>query len=146
MSISGFPSLRMPLDLADPEYSEHVYSVFLLFLRVCDRNWPWWIGPCQFLNYSLYSSPGTIQSLSSLDQVNQFISASGSVNDQGTKESSYSLYNQLHRGESILSLYPFTLYDHLTTTMVDVPPTGTWLLIISLYGAESSIHIDSWLS
>ena len=81
--------------------------------------------------------------LSDAIKVNQFILESGSVPDQGTKESSSSLYNPLHRGEYILYPYPSTLSDHLTTTMVDVPPSGVWLPIISPSGAEYSIRIDS---
>ena len=51
-----------------------------------------------------------------------------------------------HRGESILSPYPSTLSDHLTTNIVDVSPSGAWLLIIAPYGAGYSIHIDSFFS
>ena len=78
-----------------------------------------------------------------MDQFNQFILAYGSVPDQGTKELYSSLYNPPHRGESILSQDPSTLFDHLTTNMVYVTPSGSWLLIIAPYGAESSIRIDS---
>ena len=59
----------------------------------------------------------------------------GSVPDQGTKESSSSLYNPLHRGESILSPDPSTLSDYLTTTIVDVSHSGAWLLILAPSGA-----------
>ena len=83
------------------------------------------------------------QSLYSLDQVKQFILASVSVTDQGTKESSSSLYNKPHRGAYILSPDPSTLSDHLTTTMVDVPPSGSCLLIIDPFGSEYYIRIDS---
>ena len=145
MGIAGFPSLGMPLNLAEPAYLEHVSSVFRFSLRVCERNWPLCIGPFQFLNYLLYCSPETIQSFSSLDQVKQFILASGSVPDQGTIPF-YSLYNPPHRGESISSPDPSTLSDHLTTTIVDVSPSGAWLLILAPSEAESSVCIDSYFS
>ena len=73
----------------------------------------------------------------------QSILASGCIPDQGTKESSFSLYNLPQRGKSILSPDPSTLSDHLTTTMVDVPPYGAWLLIIAPSGDESYIRIES---
>ena len=75
--------------------------------------------------------------------MNQFILEYVSVSDQVTKESSSSLYNPPHRGEYILSSDPSIFYDHLITTVVDVPPSGSWLLIIAPYGAEYSIFIDS---
>ena len=131
MGIAGFTSLGIPLNLEEPTYLEHVSSVFHFSFRVCEQNLPLCIGPLQFLNSSSYWSSGTIQSLFSLDQVKQFILASGSVPDQGTKESSSSLYNPPHRGKSISSLDPYTLSDHLTTTIVDVSSSGAWLLIIS---------------
>ena len=106
-------------------------SVFLFYLRVCEHNWPLWIGPCQFLNSSLYWYTGIIQSLSSSDPAKQFILESGSIPDLGTKELSSSLYNPLHRGMYKLSEDPSTLSNHLTTTMVHVPPYRAWLLIIS---------------
>ena len=143
MGIAGFPYLGMPLNLAEPAYLEQVSSVFLFYFRVCERNWPLCIGPLQFLNSSLYWSPGTIQSLFYLEQVKQFILASGSVTDQGTKELSSSLYNPPHRGEYILCPELSTFSDHLIITMVDVHPYGAWLLIISPSGAESSIRIES---
>ena len=146
MGISGFPFLGITLNLEDPAYSEHISSVYLFSSRVCERNWSLCIVSLQFLNYSLYWSPGTIQWLSSLDQVKQFILAYRSVPGQGTKELSYSLYNFPHRGESIFSKDPSTFSDHLTTTMVDSPPSWAWLLIITPYGAKSSIRIDSWFS
>ena len=135
----------MPLNLAEPAYLEHVSSVFRFSLRVCERNWTVCIGPFQFLNSWLYWSPETIQSLSSLDQMKQFIWASGSVPDQGIISVS-SLYNPPHRGESISSPDPSTLSDHLTTTIVDVSPSGAWLLILAPPGAKSSVCIDSWFS
>ena len=143
MGIAGFPSLGMPLNLAEPAYLEHVFSVFHFSLRFCEQNWPLCIGPLQFLNYSSYWSSGTFQSLFSFDQVKQFILASGSVPDQGTKDLSSSLYNTPHRGESISSQDPSTLYDHLATTIADVSPSGAWLLILAPSGAESSVRIDS---
>ena len=105
-------------------------------MRFCERNWLLCISPLQFLNYSLYWSPGTIQSLFSLEKVKQFILESGSVTDQGTNELSSLFYNPPHRGEYILSPDPSTFSNHLTTTMVYVPT----------YGAESSLHIDSCFS
>ena len=51
MGIAGFPSIGMPLNLADNEYLEHVSSVFCLSLRVCELNEPLCIGPLQFLNH-----------------------------------------------------------------------------------------------
>ena len=85
MGIAGFPSLGMPLNLAEPAYLEHVSSVFIFSLSVCERNWPLCIGPLQFFNSSSCWSSGTIQSFFSLDQVKQFVLASGSVPDQVTK-------------------------------------------------------------
>ena len=70
------------------------------------------MGPLQFLNSSSYCTYGTNQSSFTLDQVKQFILESGSVPDQGTKESSSSLYNPPHRGKSISSPNPSTLSDH----------------------------------
>ena len=76
----------------------------------------------------------------------KFILVSGSAPDQGTKESPSSLYNTPHRGAYMLSLDSSTLSEHFKTTMVDVPPSGAWLLIISPYGAKSSICTDSCFS
>ena len=76
----------------------------------------------------------------------QLILAPGSDPYQGTKKSSYSVYNSPHRGESIFSLDPSTLSDHFTTTMVDVPASGSWLLVIAPSGAKSSICINSCFS
>ena len=146
MGIAGFPSLGMPLNLEEPAHLEHVSFVFIFSLRVCERNWPLFIGPLQLLKSSLYWFSGTIQSLSSLDQVKQFILASGSVPDQVAKESSSSLYNPPYRGEYILSPDPSNLSHHLTTAIVDVPTSGAWLLIIAPSGAASSIRIDSYFS
>ena len=146
MGIAGFPYLGIPLNLAEPAYLEHVSSVFLFSLMICERNLPLCIGPLQFLNYSSYWSPGTIQSLFYLDQVKQPILASGSVTDQGTKEWSSYLYNRPHRGEYILYPDPSTLSDHLITTIVDLSTSGAWLLIIVPSGAKSSICIDSCFS
>ena len=145
MGIAGFPSLGMPLNLAEPEYLEHVSSVFRFSLRVCEQNWPLCIGTLQFLNSSSYWCTETIQSLSYLDQVKQFILESGSVPDQGTISFSY-FCNPPHRGESISSPDPSTLSDHLTTTIVYVSPSGSWLLILDPSGAESSVCIDSCFS
>ena len=136
----------MPLNLAESAYLENVSSVFLFSFRVYEQNLPLCIGPLQFLNSSLYWSPGTILSLLSLDQVKKFILASGSVPDQGTKKFIYSLYNPPHRGEYIFYPHPYTFSDHWTTTMVDVTPYGDWLLIIAPSEAELSICIDSYFS
>ena len=146
MGISGFPYLGMPLNLAEPAYLEHVSYVFIFSLRICEQNWPLCIGPLQFLNSSSYWSPGTIQSFFYLDQVKQFILASGSVPDQGTKEYSSSLYNPPHRDESILSPVPSTFSDHLITNIVDVYSSRYWLLIIASSGAKSYIGVYSCLS
>ena len=145
MGITGFPSLGMPLNLAEPAYLEHVSSVFRFSFRVCERNLPLCIGPLQFLNASSYWCTGTIQSLSSLDQVNQLILAYGSVPDQGIISFS-SFYNPPHRGESISSPDPSTLSNYLITTIVDVSPSGAWLLILDPSGAESSVCVDSCFS
>ena len=125
MGISGFTYLGITLNLVEPAYLVHVSSVFLFSLRVCEKNWPLWIGPFRFLNSSLYLSYGTIQSLSSFDQVIKFIFASVYVPNQGTKESSSYLYNPPHKGASIFSPNPSTVYDHFTTTMVDISPSGS---------------------
>ena len=143
MGISGFPSLWIALNLENPESLVHVSSVFIFYLRVCERNLPLWIFPRHFFNSSLYWSPGTIQSLSSLDQVNPFILAYLSVPYQVTKESSSSLYNLLNKGAYILSSDPSTLSDHFTTTIVDITPSWSWLLIIDPYGTGPFILIDS---
>ena len=132
MVIDGFLSLWIPLNLAEPAYLEHVFSVFIFSLRLCEKNWPLFIGPLQFLNYSSYWSSGTIQSLFTLYQVKQFILASGSVPDHGTKEPSSSWYNPTHRGESILSPDPSTFSDHLTITIVDVGGSSSTSVYISL--------------
>ena len=146
MGIAGFPSLGMTLNLVEPAYLDHVSSFFLFSFRVFERNLPLCIGPLQFLNSSSYWSSGTIQSFFTLDQVKQFILASGYVPEQGTKELPSSLYNPPHRGESIFSPEPYNFYYHLIITMVDVSPSGAMLLIISPSGAESSIRIDSCFS
>ena len=144
MGIAGFTSLGIPLNLTGPEYLEHVSSVFIISLRFCWRNLPLLIGPFQFFNYSSYWSSETIQC--SLDQVKQFILAYGYIPDQGTNESPYSFFNSPHRGASIFSPYPSTLSDHLTTTMIDVPPSGYWWFIIAPSKSKSSIPINSCFS
>ena len=75
----------------------------------------------------------------------QFILASGSVPYQVTISVS-SFYNPPHRGESISFPEPSTFSDHFTTTIVDVSPSGAWLIIIAPYGAKSSVCIDSCFS
>ena len=144
MGICGFPSLGMPLNLAEFTYLEHVSSDFLFPFKICDQNWILWIVHLQFLNSSLYWSPGIIQSLSSSDQVKQFILVSVFVPDQRTKAFSSYLYNMPYRGASIFSPNPSTLSDHFKITMVYVPSSGAWLLIIAPSVDKSSIHIDSW--
>ena len=108
MGVAGFNSLGITLNLAEPEYLEHVSSVFIFSLWVCERNWTLSIGPLQLLKSSLYWYYGIIQSFSSLDQVNQFILASESIPDQGTKELSSSLYNTKQGWIYIVSI-PFHL-------------------------------------
>ena len=49
MSIAGFTSLGMPINLTEPAYLEHVSSVFLFSLRVYKQNWPLCIGPLQHI-------------------------------------------------------------------------------------------------
>ena len=70
-----------------------------------------------------------------MDQVKEFILASGSFPDQGIIDSLSSLYNPPHCGTSTLTLGPYIASDHLITTIIDIAPSG----------AESSIHIDSCL-
>ena len=77
-----------------------------------------------------------------LDQVKQFILVSGCVLYEGSKESSSSLFNLMHRGEYILSPDPSAFSDHLVTTIVDVPPFGAWLIFIATSGSKSSFRID----
>ena len=110
MGIDGFPSQVIPLNLAEPAYLEHVYSVFIFSLSVCEWNWPLYIGPLQLLNSSLYWSPGTIQSFSYLDQVKQLILAYGSVSDQVTNEFSSFLHNPPHRVWIYIVFRPFNLF------------------------------------
>ena len=113
IEVSGFPSLEIPLNLTYPEDLEHIISIFLFFLRDLGRNWPLWISPRQFLNYSLYWSPSTIQSFFSLDQVKELILESGSVTYQGTIDPICSFYNPPQSGPSTLTLVPFISSDHL---------------------------------
>ena len=47
------------------------------------------------------------------------------------------------RGLSTLSTNPSTLSNHFTTTMVDIPPSEAWLLVISRSGAKPSICTES---
>ena len=94
----------------------------------------------------MYWSPETIQSLSSFDQVKQFIMAFGSFIEQVTKKPSYYFYDMPHNGASILSPELSTLSDHFTTTIVDISPYGSRLLIIYPSRDEYSICIYSWLS
>ena len=77
----------------------------------------------------------TIQSLSSLDQVNQFSLAYVSVPEQVTIDPLSSFYNPPHSGPSTLALGPFIASDHFITAMVDIAPSGAWLIIISPSGA-----------
>ena len=87
--------------------------------------------------------PGTIQPFYYLDQVKLFILESGYVPDQGTKDPSSSLYNPSHKGASIFYPDPSTFSDHFKTTMVDISPSGSWLLIVDPSGYEPSIYVDS---
>ena len=133
-----------------PEYSNWITSALGLEKPPNNEQVTWLRWPelktKKFLNSSSYWSSGTIQSLFSLDQMKQFILASGSVPDQGTNESSSSLYNPPHRGESISSPDPYTLSEHLTNTIVDVSPSGARLLILPPSGAKLSVYIDSCFS
>ena len=60
----------------------------------------------------------------------QLILAYGSILDQGTKEFSSSLYNSLHKGESVLSPDPSTLSEYFTTTMADILPLNLGFLLL----------------
>ena len=146
MGIDGFPSLRIPLNLTDTAYLEHVSSVFLISLRFCWRNWPLLIGSFQLLNYSLYWYPKTIQSFPFIDQVKEFILAYGSVPDQGIINPWSSLYNPSHSGPYTLTIGPFIASEHFITTVADISPYGSWFLILYPSGAEYSICIDSCFS
>ena len=146
MGIAGFPYLGIPLNLTEPACLEHLSSFFLFYLRFFWRNWPLLIGPSQLSKYSFYWSPRKIQSLSSLYQVKEFILASGYVPDHGIIDPWYSLYNKPHSGPSTLTLGPFIASDHFITTMVDIAPSGAWLLTIAPSGAEYSICLDSCFS
>ena len=132
----------MSLNFPEPAYFVHVSSVFILSLRVYDMNRPLFIGPHQFFTSSFYWSPGKIQSFSSLDQVNLFILASGYVPYQVTKDPSSSLHNPPHKGASILSPKPTTFSDHFITTIVDIYPSGSWLIVFSPYGSKPSICVE----
>ena len=146
MGIAGFPSLGIPLNLTEPAYLDHASSVFFFSLRFCWHNWPLLIFPHQLLKSSLYWSPRTIKSFSSLDQVKEFILVSGAVPDQGIIDPWSSLYNTPHSGPYNLTLGPFIASDHFITNMVDIALSGAWLLIIAPSGAESSIILDSCFS
>ena len=74
-----------------------------------------------------------------MDQVNQFILSSGSVTDQGTQVSAFSLYNLLHKGLYIFSTDPSTLSDHFTTNMVDISPSIYLFLSIDPSGSKPFI-------
>ena len=63
-----------------------------------------------------------------------------------TSHSASSLNNPPHKGEYLSFPDPSTLSDHLTTTIVDVSPSGAWLIIIAPSGAEYSILVDSCFS
>ena len=134
------------LNLTEPENLEHILSVLLLFLRVWENNWPLLISNHQFLNYSFGWSPGTIQSLSSLDPVNHFRLASGPVPHQRTIYQWSSLYNPPHSGLSTLTIEPFIKYDHFTITMIYIVPYRAWLIIVAPSRAKTSICVDSCLS
>ena len=141
IGISSFPYLGIPLNLTEPENLEHILSVLLFLWRVFDCNWTLWIGYHQFLKSSLYWSLGTIQWLSSLNQVKQFSLVSGSVTEQGNIYPRSSWYNIPHRGPSTLTLGPFIISDHFITTLVGIYTSRDLLLIIDPYEAEPSIYI-----
>ena len=146
MGIYGFPSLVIPLNLTEPAYLDHVSSFFLFSLRFFCRNLPLLIVPRQLFKSSFYWSPRTIQSFSSLDKLKELILASGFVPDQGIIDPWSSFYNPPHSGPFTLTLGPFIASDNIITTMVDIDPSGAWLLIIAPSGAESSIYLDSLFS
>ena len=135
MGIAGFPSLVIPLKLAEPEYLERVSSVFLFCLRCCWRNWPLPIGSLQLFKSSFHWSSKNIQTFSPVDQVKEIILASGSVPEQGIIDTWSSLYNLPHCGTSTLTLVPFIASDHFINTMIDI--ASSW--------AQSYMRIDSSL-
>ena len=50
MGSAGFPSLGIPLNLAEPAYLEHVSYVFLFSFWAFEQNWQLCVDPLQFLN------------------------------------------------------------------------------------------------
>ena len=81
-----------------------------------------------------------------LDQVKQFILASGSIPDQGTKYQSSSLYNTPHNGAYILSSKFYILSHNFITNIVNIYLSGSRLLMFAPSGAEPSIFMDSCFS
>ena len=77
------------------------------------------------LNLLLYWTPEKIQLLYFLDQVNQFIVESGSINDQETLYSYFCWYDPMHMGVTISSLDQLNDNNHLipTTVFVDIYPS-----------------------
>ena len=51
-----------------------------------------------------------------------------------------------HSGQSNLTLFPFSAYDHLTMTIIfgDTAPSGSWLIIVSPSGSKPSIFFFFW--
>ena len=43
---------------------------------------------------------------------------------------------------SNLTIAPYTASDHFTTTMVDISPSGAWLIFVAPYGAKLSIRVE----
>ena len=142
MDIAGFTFLGILLNLTGPTYLEHVSSVFLISLIFWWWNWTLLIGPFQLLKFSLYWFPKKIQSFSSVDQAKESILASGSVTNQGIIDPLSSLYNPPNCGPSTITLGYFIASNHFITTMVNIAPSGAWLIILAPSGSESSIRID----
>ena len=120
---------------------ERFLYVILFLLRACVRKWLLLIYPCQFWNILLYWPPGIIQSLLILDQVKQFILASGYVTDEGTIYPWSSLHNTPHSGTYTLTIGPSIESGHLKINMVDIAPSGAWLIIVSPSGYEHYIYV-----
>ena len=129
MSITGFTSLGITLNVTEPSYLVNVSSVFIFSLRLCKWNWTLWIGTLQLLNYSLYWSPGTIQPLYFLDQAKQFILEYGSISDQVTIDPWSYLYNSPHSGPYFLASDNFTMTINLFLKTFSPMELGCSLLL-----------------
>ena len=81
-----------------------------------------------------------------MEKLNQSILEYGYVPDQVTIEFSHYCYNIQDIESSILYPVSSTLYDHFTTTMVDISTSGVWVLIFDPYEAKPSICADSCFS